>query len=89
MPREGFTYLSGESDLRRYASSDHQDRIFCGICGSSLLVEAADEPNRIYLALGTVEEVPDLPNPFHIFVGSKASWHRFHDDDPQYDTYPG
>ncbi|MEE3328202.1 MAG: GFA family protein [Myxococcota bacterium] len=89
VPREGFTYLSGESDLKTYASSSHQDRVFCGVCGSSLLVEAAHEPDWIYLALGTVEDVPDLPDGFHIFVGSKASWHRFHDDAPQYDTYPG
>ena len=88
VPREGFTYLSGESELRTYASSDHQNRLFCGVCGSSLLVEAAREPDLIHLALGTVEEVPELPDAFHIFVGSKAEWHCFHDDAPQYDTYP-
>ena len=88
VPRKGFTYLSGESDLRTYASSDHQDRIFCGVCGSNLLVEAVDAPDWVYLALGSVDEVPELPPPFHIFVGSKASWHRFHDDGPQHDAYP-
>lgn len=88
VPREGFTYLSGQADLKSYASSRHQNRIFCGVCGSSLLVEVANEPGCLYVALGTAEEVPELPDAFHIFVGSKASWHRIHDESPQFDRYP-
>ena len=32
--RDGFRYVSGESDVKVYASSEKNDRYFCGTCGS-------------------------------------------------------
>ena len=83
--RDDFSYLTGESDLSSYASSESLTRIFCGNCGSNILVA---EPDTLYLAMGTIDGHPQCPPGYHIYVGSKAPWHQINDQLPQYDTEP-
>ena len=84
--RSKFRYLSGESDLKVYASSDMSDRVFCGNCGSNIMVDVATEPEELYLAMGTVDGDPVCPPGYHIYVGSKAPWHEINDNLPAHDT---
>ena len=86
--RGDFSYLSGQADLATYESSDSHARVFCRICGSNILVDLESEPESLYLAMGTVDGDPKCPPGYHIFVGSKASWHPFGDQSPRYDTLP-
>jgi len=83
-----FSYLSGQPDLTRYASSHDHVRVFCRICGSNILVELDLEPESVYLAMGTVEGDPKCPPGYHIFVGSKAPWYKFDDSSVRHDTFP-
>jgi len=84
--RGKFRYLSGEADLKVYASSDDNDRVFCAECGSNILVQAKSEPDVLYLCMGTVDDNPPHPPGYHAFVGSKAAWHEITDDLAQFDT---
>ncbi len=84
--RGKFRYLSGEADLKVYASSDDNDRVFCAECGSNILVQAKSEPDVLYLCMGTVDGNPPHPPGYHAFVGSKAAWHEITDDLAQFDT---
>jgi len=86
--RDKFRYVSGETDIKVYASSESNDRIFCAVCGSSILVDARQEPEALYISMGTVDGDPPRPPGYHIFVGSKAPWHEITDDLEQYDTRP-
>jgi hypothetical protein len=86
--RDKLRYLSGESDLRIYASSKDHDRVFCSVCGSNILVSLADEPDSLYLSMSIIEGDPPRPPGYHIYVGSKAPWHEITDDLVQYDTEP-
>lgn len=79
-----FSYLSGEADVRVYASSDDHDRVFCGNCGSNILTRVASYPDFLYLSMGAINGNPNLPSAYHIYVDSKAPWHEIGDDDPQY-----
>ena len=83
-----FRYLSGEEDLKTYASSDDHERVFCSNCGSNILVSVAGYPDFLYLSMGAVDGNPILPAAYHIFVGSKAPWHEIADDLVQYDEGP-
>lgn len=83
-----FSYLSGESDLSVYMSSETYDRVFCRNCGSNILVALSEEPDMLYLAMGTVDGNPQCPPGYHIYVGSKAPWYAFDDQLPHYDTEP-
>ncbi len=82
-----FRYLSGEEDLKIYASSDDHKRVFCGNCGSNILVSVDGYPDDLYLSMGAVDGNPSHPEAYHIFVGSKAPWHEITDDFPQYDEF--
>ena len=86
--RSKFKYISGESIISKYASSETSDRVFCGNCGSNILVDLASEPDELYLAMGTVDGDPECPPGYHIYVGSKAPWHEINDDLPAHDTLP-
>jgi len=88
VPRNKFRYVSGESDLKTYASSEAIDRVFCGNCGSNILADFKPEPDDLYVPLGTVLGNPKCPPGFHLFVGSKAPWYNICDDLPQYDEWP-
>jgi hypothetical protein len=86
--RAAFSYDCGESELKCYASSRTHGRVFCGRCGSNILVELGAEPESLYLAMGTLDGAPSLPPGYHIYVDSKAPWHAITDDLPQYATEP-
>lgn len=82
--RSEFRYLSGQEDLKYYASSKENDRVFCKNCGSNILVEVASEPGELYLAMGTMDGNPACPPAYHQFVDSKAPWYEIVDDLPQH-----
>ena len=86
--RKDFQYLSGEDQIRTYASSDKYLRSSCSNCGSNILATPDEEPDIYYVSMGTIEGNPPHPPAYHIFVGSKAAWHEITDDFPQYDSLP-
>jgi hypothetical protein len=86
--RTEFSYVSGQSDLSRYQSSPSHERIFCRVCGSNILVDLEQEPESLYLTMGTMEGNPDCPAAYHIYVGSKAPWHTINDQLSRYDEEP-
>lgn len=88
VPRDKFRYVSGESDLKSYASSENIDRVFCGICGSNILADYKPDPDVLYITLGTVDGDPECPQGYHQFVGSKAPWYEICDDLSQNDEWP-
>lgn len=79
-----FSWLNGADRIRSYASSREVVRTFCAECGSNLQVRYGEAPRTLYLAMGSVDGNPGHPEPFHIFVASKAPWHEITDDHPQY-----
>ena len=81
-------YLSGQSELSSYASSDNHRRLFCKNCGSNILVALTEEPDALYLAMGVIDGNPKLPPAYHIFMGSKAPWYERDNRGEQYDTFP-
>jgi hypothetical protein len=83
--RTGFRYVSGEGSLRSYSSSPRNDRVFCATCGSNILVQTRDEPDVLYLCMGTVDGHPPLPAGYHAYVASKAPWHEITDTLTQFD----
>ena len=83
--RSEFRYLSGENDLKSYFSSEKNERVFCGNCGSNILVASNQEPDVYYLSMSTLDGDPDRPDAYHAYVGSKAPWHEITDDAKQYE----
>jgi hypothetical protein len=84
--RERFRYLCGEDKIAVYASSPRNDRVFCSICGSTILCDPQTEPERLYLSMSAVDGAPSLPAGYHQYAGSKAAWHEIADDLPCFDS---
>jgi hypothetical protein len=82
--REGFTWTSGEHELRTYASSAGTDRLFCGHCGSQLGCVLRSDPQHLYLAMSSVNGEPQVPPAFHQYVASGVSWYDADDGLPRY-----
>ena len=82
--RSAFRWVSGEENLRRYSFSERSESIFCQTCSATLLVDFKVYPDQLYITLGTVDGEINLPDGFHQFVGSKASWYEITDDLPQH-----
>ncbi len=86
--RDRFRYISGESDVKVYASSEANDRYFCRECGSNIFVDAKSETEVLYVCMGTIDGNPPHPTGYHAFASSKAEWHEITDGLAQYDAYP-
>ncbi len=82
--RNHLHWLQGEEKISVYRSSAQLERLFCSLCGSSLLCQTDEEPNVVYLALGTLDDDPGCRPAYHIWVGSMAPWHTITDDLPRF-----
>jgi hypothetical protein len=74
VPYARFRITSGEDALRRYDSSEHGWRRFCGQCGSSMLCESSAHPDHIAVALGALDGDIDRAPSLHIFVDDRAGF---------------
>jgi hypothetical protein len=83
-----FRWVAGESLLSRYESSPGHVRTFCRICGSTLVTLFPAAPDALGLALGTLDDDPDVKPELHVHVASKAPWFDITDALPQFATTP-
>ena len=72
-----------------YKSSPIAERGFCSNCGSSLVMKYSNEPDVIWITVGTLDEKEKEAAPVrHIFVESKIDWVKICDNLPQYENSP-
>lgn len=83
-----FKLVSGESDLRSYASSEDARRYFCEQCGSPIYSMRLSMPEVLRLRVGTLDNDITIEKDSHIFVASKAKWDEIHDGLPQFAERP-
>jgi hypothetical protein len=83
LPIAQFRLRSGEDRLARFKSSDHGTRSFCGTCGSSLLFESTQDPERIDVVLSNLQEPIDREPELHVFFDDRARWIRVEDRLPR------
>jgi len=86
--REDFAWLQGASLVRAYPSSPGVTRTFCERCGSTLQFIKSDDPECIELALGILDDDPEVRPALHIWVDSKAPWDAITDRLPCHSEEP-
>ena len=64
----------GQALITEFASSEHGRRAFCQMCGSTLFWRSEQSPDRIAVALGTIDSgfVESVEIEFH--TDNKPSW---------------
>lgn len=82
--RASFAFVSGEDDVASYASSPGARRTFCKHCGATLQFMRESKPERLSLAIGTLDDDPGVRALYHIFTASKAPWFEVTDGLPQH-----
>src|SRR5262245_4970021 len=83
---DNFRWLKGQDLLTVYETSPSIGWAFCRVCGSSVGVPSGAKLSD--LAVGALDADPGVRPTYHMFVGSKATWHDITDDLPRYDAWP-
>ena len=74
-PIDGFKWTSGESLLTKYESSPGNFRNFCSVCGTHMPT-AHPQMGIYFVQPGTLDTDEPLVESAHMFVRSKAAWHK-------------
>lgn len=82
--RSDLKIAAGQNLIKSYASTPGKYRNFCSNCGSPLYSEYLDDPDTLYLRVGTLDDDGRLSSCAHIWVASKASWYDIRDRLPEH-----
>jgi hypothetical protein len=72
VPATGFRWIQGTP--RRFRSSDHVIRTFCGDCGTPLSYQHDDQPLSLDLTLCTLDDPEALPPRDQTFCRYRLGW---------------
>ena len=86
-PIGSFRWTEGEETLVRYESSPGVFRNFCPNCGTQL-PQPHPPLNIVFIQPGTLDSDEALVESAHIFLRSKAVWHKKRDGLKEYSEYP-
>jgi catechol 2,3-dioxygenase-like lactoylglutathione lyase family enzyme len=81
--RERLQLTAGADALRRYRSSQHGERSFCGRCGSSLFCASERHPEHVDVVLASLDGPIDRAPSAHFYFDSRAAWTDVRDDLPR------
>jgi hypothetical protein len=81
--QEALRITSGEAELSTYAKGTDSILKFCKVCGSNLF-SVKPGSGLVHIRMGTLLDEPGIQPMVHVFVGSKAPWHKITDTLPQF-----
>ena len=77
-------FTAGVEGVKRFESSSFGHRLFCGACGTPLLMQVNHQPETVDFSVATLDEPGRVPPGFHIFYASRISWFETADDLPRH-----
>ena len=80
---EGGVTFGDDTGLTWYKSSEHGERGFCRVCGSSLFWRAPGAGNDVAINVSTLPEDHGQKLFEHIWVDDQPDWYAFADDCPR------
>ena len=81
-----FAITAGEEHLKAWSPGDGFDKVFCGECGSAVLVRDPASGEVAMVRLGEIDGDPGVRPSAHQFVAYAAAWEPLPDDGlPRYD----
>ena len=81
-----FAITAGEEHLKAWSPGDGFDKVFCGECGSAVLVRDPASGEVAMVRLGEIDGDPGVRPAAHQFVAYAAAWEPLPDDGlPRYD----
>lgn len=87
VPTDDFVFTAGADKVKSFKSSSFGHRLFCGECGTPLLMRVDHQPETADFSVATLDD-PDAVAPgFHIFYESKVDWFETADDLPRHERF--
>jgi len=87
VPFDDFAFTAGADKVRRFRSSGFGHRLFCGECGTPLLMRVDHQPATVDFSVATLDDPDAVPPGFHIFWASRVRWFEPQDDLPRHDRF--
>ena len=82
-----FEWIAGDNLLTHFSANEEWGKFFCSKCGSMLCGTHNEKVHGV--ALGCLNDQPDVTLDMHIFVGSKANWEEMpQGTTKQFDEFP-
>ena len=81
---------NGDESLAWYPSSEHAERGFCLLCGSSLFWrQSSPEAERVAVSIGALDQPTGLKAQYHIFTADAGDSYDVPKDAPHHEAFPG
>jgi hypothetical protein len=87
VPQADYRFETGESVVRKVASSSFGHRAFCGRCGTPLYTHVEHQPDTLDFSVATLDEPGRVSPGFHIFWASRIAWAQADDGLPKFDRF--
>ncbi|WP_129792491.1 GFA family protein [Sphingosinicella sp. CPCC 101087] len=87
VPIGDFAFVTGEDQVRTFKSSDFGRRLFCGACGTPILMRVDHQPETVDFSIATLDDPDAVPPGFHIFHASRIAWFETKDDRPRHERF--
>ncbi|WP_317929395.1 GFA family protein [Halioxenophilus sp. WMMB6] len=71
---ENLEWLSGKEFIKTYRSSSIAERGFCNHCGSNLFYHVIADNHEVEIALGTLNDEPNVKPNANIYCASRPKW---------------
>lgn len=85
-PAEKVRFTKGKP--KYFRSSEWAARGFCAKCGGSLVYKLVKDASKIWLAVGSMDDVSAVKPEMHIFTAEMAPWLKLADRLPRYKQMP-
>ncbi len=82
MASDGFAWISGEPAV--YRSSAGAERLFCGACGTQMVMRTFAEPDLVDVTLASLDDPEAVRPDHHIWTASRIAWFDTSDDLPRH-----
>ena len=81
---------NGDESLAWYPSSEHAERGFCLLCGSSLFWrQSSPEAERVAVSVGALDQPTGLKAQYHIFTADADDTYDVPRDAPHHEAFSG
>lgn len=90
VPEGDLLWTKGAEKVKSVKSSSFGHRLFCGDCGTPLLMKVDHQPQTLDFSVATLDDPNAVSPGYHIFWRSKVGWFEPADDLPRHDQFrPG
>ena len=87
VPAGDLVFSRGEGEVKRFDSSGFGYRLFCGACGTPLVIRVDHQPETVDFTVATLDDPDSFAPGFHIFRASRVAWFETTDDLPRHDRF--